>query len=97
MTSTLPPAVLAVDTVRRKPIERARVFGTTPEFIPELCERITRDWLRGVSERALSVIYRVTREAGCPICGGVGVRVCACLTGAAYRPCVCTERTRIAA
>ena len=38
-----------------------------------------------------------TGKPGCPVCGGVGVRVLACLTGAAYRPCVCTERTRIAA
>ena len=35
-----------------------------------------------------------TGKPGCPVCGGVGVRVLACLTGAAYRPCVCTERTR---
>ncbi|MGA2270285.1 MAG: hypothetical protein ABSH44_17575 [Bryobacteraceae bacterium] len=29
-------------------------------------------------------------KPGCPICGGVGVRVCVCLTGAVYRPCKCT-------
>jgi hypothetical protein len=65
---------------------RAR-FGSTRPIAP-VCERIWRDWLRGVSERTLSAMYRLTRpivedvlreqarQLARGVCRGAGATAC---------------------
>lgn len=48
-------------TIARKPVETARSLANHRPIEP-VCERIYRDWLRGISERSLSATYGFRRH-----------------------------------
>lgn len=45
-----------------RPVRRIGAFSSSTPFIQDVQERIGRDFRRGVSERALSTMYRCKRE-----------------------------------
>jgi hypothetical protein len=48
---------------RSQPVPSKKSYSSHPPQIPVVCQRIGRDWLRGVKETSLSIMYRLTREA----------------------------------
>lgn len=59
---TLPPIWKKDKNGGVQPHQRKRPFSSVPPFVPQVCEHICRDFARGVSELAISKMYRVRRE-----------------------------------
>jgi hypothetical protein len=58
----LPPVERTIDPVRRKPVEsKANPGGNRP--IEVVCDRIVRDWERGVTLRSLGKMYELRVES----------------------------------